>query len=72
MDQDEEDYTVLIHIKKLNELHTNCKSVAVLLIYEIGYVGQQLLSKIDQALLIAKEISAVWFGGMIVIFSEDF
>jgi len=44
----------------------------VLLIYEIGYVGQQLLSKIDQALLIAKEISAVWFGGMIVIFSEDF
>jgi len=50
MDQDEEDDTVLIHIKKLNELHTNWKSVDVLLIYEIGYVGQQLLSKIDQAL----------------------
>ena len=61
-----------INIRKLNELRANWKSVDVLLIDEIGSVGQQLLSEIDQALQIAKERSDLWFGGMIVIFAGDF
>ena len=41
--------------KKLNELCLNWKNVDVLLIDEIGSVGQQLLSEIDHASRIAKE-----------------
>ena len=44
----------------------------VLLVNEIGSVGQQLLSEIDHALRIAKQRPDSWFGGMIVIFSGDF
>ena len=48
------------------------KNVDVLLIDEIGSVGQQLLSEIDHALRITKERPDAWFGGMIVIFAGDF
>ena len=43
----------------------------VLLIDEIGSIGQQLLSDIDQALRMAKERPDMWFGG-IIIFAGDF
>ncbi len=72
IDQDNEDYTVTINIKKLAEIHTNWKNVDVLVIDEIGGIGQQLICEIDQALHIAKERSNAWFGGMIVIFCGDF
>jgi len=56
----------------LSELQINWKNVDVLLVDEIGSVGQQLLSEIDHALRIAKERPNDWFGGMIVIFAGDF
>ena len=72
IDQDKEDYTVMINVKKLAEVHTNWKNVDVLVIDEIGSIGQQLICEIDQALRIAKERPNTWFGGIIVIFSGDF
>ena len=72
IDQNDEHYTVTINIKKLSELQLNWKHVDVLLVDEIGSVGQQLLSEIDHALRIAKERPDEWFGGIIVIFAGDF
>ena len=72
IDKNNEDYTVTMNVKKLNELCLDWKNVDVLLIDEIGSVGQQLLSEINHALRISKERPDAWFGGIIVFFFRRF
>ena len=66
-----EDYTVLVNLNKIRQLHDEWKFVDVLFLDEVGAVGAQLLSELDHALRITKEEPNIWFDGMIVIFAGD-
>jgi hypothetical protein len=67
-----EDYAVIVSVRKWTQLREEWKNVMFLLIDEVSLVSLQLLAEIDHALRFAKEKPDQWFGGIAVIFSGDF